>query len=478
VIYPFNIAIDIDKETSEKRNMLQAIVEKFEGHVYVASPDYHIEFIDPALIQSIGRKAAGDICHEIIYGRTTPCDFCVMGQIQQGKTMRFEAHFPQNGRRYSGLGYPLCRMDGRISLLAMIMDLGDCKNAENSVNEPQADLQAERFATLSRAWNRHHFGGIVGKSEAMQKIYDLITSTAESDATVIIYGEPGTGKELVARAIHDMSGRNGRQFVPIHCGAIPENLVESEFFGYKKGAFSGAHADKPGYMDFGNGGTLFLDEVGEIPLHMQVKLLRLIEGGGYTPVGSSQIMHADVRIIAATNCDMKLLVKKKRIREDFYYRIHILPIYLPRLQDRKEDIPLLVDHFMRIHAEKHNVHPLTQDMLDSLCRYDWPGNVRELQSVIIRYCNLKILDFFEPSVSAPLSVNFCESAKISFPVDMPQPGDDLGSLVEAYEKQVLLMALEQCRWRRQQVADLLQIDRKTLFNKIKRYRLSLPFDSC
>ena len=458
------------EEIHENKALLKAIIEGFEGYIYVASPDYRIEFLNQALTQVIGRNAANDICYEAIHERTSPCPFCQMTHIQQGDVKRFEANYPRNGRWYSCANSPICHMDGRISLLAMVTDIHECKLAEIAAKERELSLQQKNIALLSSIRDRHQFGKIVGKSRPIQKVYDLIVNTAATDATAIIYGEPGTGKELVARAIHDLSERRDKPFVPIHCGAIPENLVESEFFGYKKGAFSGAGADKPGYLDFGDGGTLFLDEVGEISLHMQVKLLRMIEGGGYTPVGSSQVRHSDVRIIAATNRDLKTLIKQKLIREDFYYRIHILPIQLPPLRNRKEDIPLLVAHFMSIHAGKRNVPPFSQDMLDRLDRYDWPGNVRELQNVIIRYCNQGTLDFFEPS--APPFMKDSAGASHYAPADTLQPLGDIGLLVEAYEKQIILTALEQCHWQRQQAAALLKIDRKTLFNKMKRYRIS------
>jgi len=178
-------------------------------------------------------------------------------------------------------------------------------------------------------------------------LYELILKAAVTDANVIVYGESGTGKEMVAGAIHEMSDRKGKKFVPVHCGAIPENLMESEFFGYKKGAFTGANADKSGYFDIADGGTLFLDEMGEISLNMQVKLLRVLESKEYTPVGANQVKHSDVRIIAATNRNLREQIDKGLMREDFFYRIHILPINLPSLRKRREDIPLLVDYFIK-----------------------------------------------------------------------------------------------------------------------------------
>ena len=261
----------------------------------------------------------------------------------------------------------------------------------------------------------------------MQAIYEQIINAASSDATVIIYGEPGTGKELVAHAIHDMSERRQERFVPVHCGAIPENLIESEFFGYVKGAFSGAGTDTQGYIDFAHQGTLFLDEIGEIGPHMQVKLLRVIEGGGYTPIGSNQVRQSDIRIIAATNRDMKERMESRRMRKDFFYRIHILPIYLPPLKQRKDDLPLLIDHFMMLYGGKKNLPPINDRMMAQLMAYDWPGNVRELQNVIIRYSHSQKIELMESTLQ---------------PIDAtpPEPvaeGSNLGPLrtmIDAYEK--------------------------------------------
>jgi len=201
----------------------------------------------------------------------------------------------------------------------------------------------------SSIMNRYRFGQIIGKGPAMQKVYKLISKAAASDVNVVVYGESGTGKELVARAIHDMSDRRDRAFVPVNCRAIPHTLIESELFGYKKGAFTGANMDKHGYLDLAEGGTLFLDEVGELGVNMQVKLLRAIDGGGYFPVGSNKTKNSDFRIIAATNRNLRDQVNRGVIREEFFYRIHVIPITLPPLRDRKEDIPLLIDHFLQLY---------------------------------------------------------------------------------------------------------------------------------
>lgn len=316
---------------------------------------------------------------------------------------------------------------------------------------------------------RKKFGNIVGRSPAMLKVYEHILNAGATDATVVIYGEPGTGKELVAQAIHDRSERHHHRFVPVHCGAIPENLIESEFFGYKKGAFTGAIGDKAGYLEFADRGTMFLDEVGDISQHMQVKLLRVIEGGGYTPVGSNQVKSTNVRIIAATNRDLKLLVKNGVIREDFFYRVHILPIHLPPLRDRKEDLPLLIDHFLQRCAARRKVPPLNRKLMEKLHHHDWPGNVRELQNVIVRYCNQKTID-----LTGAASRPEAPPDQMSFPNRESASVKDLNTMLATYERLLILTTLNQYQWHRQRVAQALNIDRKTLFNKMKRYGLVSP----
>jgi len=209
-----------------------------------------------------------------------------------------------------------------------------------------------------------------------------------------------------------MSSRSEKEFVPVNCSAIPENLLESEFFGHKKGAFTGAHADKQGYLALADGGTLFLDEVGELGLSLQAKMLRAIEGGGYSPVGSSVNKLSDFRIIAATNQNLLEQVRKRGIREDFFYRIHVIPINVPPLRDRKEDIPLLMEHFLKLYSENGDPPPVPGQVLEALMSYDWPGNVRELQNAIQRYIAVKRLEFIPSSPSARNHLEAVESSKL------------------------------------------------------------------
>lgn len=453
----------------EQKAQMAAILDAFEGQIYVSASDYELTYANEQLLKSIGQKAVGRKCYQAIHGRNSPCPFCVIDQVTAGQTVRFEVKNPRDQHWYFSMNAPIRHVDGSVSLLAMITDINDRKNAEQALRESEIHLLQENIILRTQIKERKKFGNIVGQSQAMQQVYEHILNAGATDATVVIFGEPGTGKELVAHAIHDMSERRNKRFVPVHCGAIPENLIESEFFGYKKGAFSGALTDRSGYLEYADGGTLFLDEVGEISPHMQVKLLRVIEGGGYIPVGSNQNKTTNVRIIAATNSDLQLLVKNGLMREDFFYRIHILPIHLPPLRDRKGDLPLLIKHFMRLYGGKRNVPPLTTKLMEKLHHYDWPGNVRELQNVIVRYCNQKRIDLTGASSKPEAPPD-----QMSYP-DAPGVGPlNLGEMLAKYEKLLILTTLNQNQWHRQKVAKALSVDRKTLFNKMKRYGLTSP----
>lgn len=326
-------------------------------------------------------------------------------------------------------------------------------------------LKQENIRLRSGIKDRYKFEGIIGKSTAMQEVYELILSASASGANVIVYGESGTGKELVARAIHGLSERRDKRFVAINCGAISENLLESEFFGYKKGAFTGAATDKKGYLDLANEGTLFLDELGEISLNLQVKLLRVIEDGGYRPVGGKTMKKSNIRIIAATNQNLQEHVHNRLIREDFYYRIHVLPIYLPPLRDKKEDIPLLIDHFLNPYRGNDRVPPMTGEMIETLLKYNWPGNVRELQNVLQRYVSLKRID-----LSGGVGIKLSSVDEGEAFTDMPET-ENFKDTVDQFEKRIIMKALENNKWHREKAAQALSIPRRTFFRKIKKFGL-------
>ncbi|WP_300670116.1 sigma-54 dependent transcriptional regulator [Desulfoluna sp.] len=303
-------------------------------------------------------------------------------------------------------------------------------------------------------------GDLIGNSPAMQDVYDLIERSALCDDCVIISGESGTGKERVAEAIHRGSKRQGGLFVPVNCSAIPETLIESEFFGYKKNAFTGAARDKKGFLDLADGGTLFLDEIGDIGLPLQVKLLRAIDGGGYTPLGGTELKKPDLRIIAASNKNLKKMMNEGRMRSDFYYRIHVIPITLPPLRNREDDVLLIADHFLKTFNEGKGISVLTPQEVDRIKHHPWPGNIRELQNALRRYQSLKSLDF--------LTIEPQSAEKVTQPPgEREEARPTLQDALLRYEKKILLEALENNRWHKAMTAQELGISRKTLFRKMK-----------
>jgi formate hydrogenlyase transcriptional activator len=230
------------------------------------------------------------------------------------------------------------------------------------------------------------FKNIVGKSNSLRRVLDDIAMVAPTDSTVLIYGETGTGKEMIARAVHDLSARNANAFVRLNCAAIPVGLLESELFGHEKGAFTGAIAQRLGRFELAHRGTIFLDEIGEIPLELQPKLLRVLQEREFERLGSTRTVRTDARLIAATNCDLKIMVDDRKFRSDLYYRLNVFPIRVPPLRERVEDIPLLVRHFLKQFGERNNriIDTIPPETMEALTRYHWPGNIRELQNVIER----------------------------------------------------------------------------------------------
>ena len=343
-----------------------------------------------------------------------------------------------------------------------IEDVTVARLREREIKEQAESLTRENTRLRASIQERYRLGDLVGKSPPMQQVYETVIQAAATTVNVIVYGESGTGKELVARAIHNLSRRSAADFVPVNCGAIPEHLLESEFFGHRRGAFTGASADTHGYLDIANGGSLFLDEVAELSPDMQVKLLRAIEGGGYFPVGDNRARHSDFRVIAATNRNLRELVKSGRVREDFFFRIHIIPITLPPLRDRREDIPLLVDHFLRqFAADGQETLRLPGKVMESLYTYDWPGNIRELQNVLRRYLAIKRLDFIDSTPPTPSGE----------PAQAVDPQESLADAMSRFERTVLEKCLDHHRWHRGRTAAALKIDRKTLFIKMRAHGL-------
>lgn len=359
----------------------------------------------------------------------------------------------------------LIQWKGLPTVLLTARDITEAKQREISMQEEAEHLRRENVSLRSSMRDRYRFGNILGKSPAMQEVYGLILDAAATSANVVIYGESGTGKELVARAIHESNNPPSSPFVTVNCAAIPENLLESEFFGHKKGAFTGAYADEQGYLDLADGGTLFLDEVGELSTTLQAKLLRAVEGGGYSPVGDSRTKTSDFRIIAATNRDLTDLARKGMMREDFFYRIHIIPIHLPALRHRRDDIALLVEHFLKIYAGDKDVPSIPGQVLEALVSYEWPGNVRELQNAIQRYVAVGRFDIPMLSQKKPHS----PGAGIDGGQGMIGQTSSLKGEIERLEKASLKEALKRHGGNKSKTAQALGISRKTLFRKLKRY---------
>jgi len=316
---------------------------------------------------------------------------------------------------------------------------------------------------------RYNFKNIIGKSAAMQQVFDLIAQVAPRRSTILVQGDSGTGKELVAKAIHASSGRADAPFVAINCGNIPSDLLESEIFGHAKGAYTGATSSKKGLFEVADGGTLFLDEVATISLETQAKLLRVIQEREFRRLGGLENIKVDVRIIAATNRDLQAAVEQGTFRDDLYYRLNVIVIKLPPLQERSEDVPVLVDHFIKRYCEENEKElcVLEPSALEVLMDYHWPGNVRELENVIERAVvlapgNVITADLFPKSLS-----HFLPDSQVKIPVD----GLPLKERVTNYERSLILAALDHTDWNQKRAAELLSVNATTLSEKLKRLKI-------
>jgi len=313
---------------------------------------------------------------------------------------------------------------------------------------------------------------LIGTSQPMRQIYDLIEKVADTDGTVLITGASGTGKELIARAIHYNSRRSDKSMVVINCGAIPEALLESELFGHEKGAFTGAHKNRVGRFEMANGGTLFLDEIGEMSPALQVKLLRVLQEQKFERVGGTKTIHVDVRIIAATNKNLTTAINNEKFREDLYYRLNVIPLKVPHLNRRKSDIPLLIHHFLNKFQKRKNkkITGFAPEALDALLAFEWRGNVRELENVVERLtilCDNPVVGFDdlpENIQESHLSIQPAEEVILDKELNLQEA-------VRDYEKRIILEALEKSNWIKSKAAKLLNINRTTLVAKIKAQNL-------
>jgi DNA-binding NtrC family response regulator len=337
------------------------------------------------------------------------------------------------------------------------------------------DIKRENQALKNQLKKKYRFENFIGDSIQMNKVFRVIEKVADTDSTILILGESGTGKELVAKAIHYNSARRDKPLIPVNCGAIPEELLESELFGHEKGAFTNAIRTRIGRFELSNGGTIFLDEIGEMSPHLQVKLLRILQEQEFERVGGTKTIKCDIRVIAATNKNLDKLVENGGFREDLYYRLKVIPILIPPLRERRSDIPLLVHHFLENISKlrKKKIKTISKDILKAFIEYDWPGNVRELENIIERMVILSEGD--ELTVhDLPEKIAQKHHEEDIIEPSISEEGFSLNNAINEYERLLIVRALEKSNWVKNRAAKILNMNRTTLVEKIKKQGIERP----
>jgi len=334
-------------------------------------------------------------------------------------------------------------------------------------------LKEENLALQDHLRAKYDFGKMIGYSDCMKKVFHTLGKVAASDSTILIQGESGTGKELVARAIHCNSDRKNQPFIPVNCGAIPEELLESELFGHEKGAFTGAIRNRIGRFELAQKGTVFLDEIGDMSPALQVKMLRVLQEREFERIGGIKTVHVDVRIIAATNQNLEKAISEKKFREDLFYRINVIPVYLPPLRERGPDIAILADHFLRKFNKLRKKTPvrISPDAMRYFTRYPWPGNVRELENLMEMLVVMKEEGEIEIN-DLPPKLLYQQGAETSpHQIHLPVDGINFNDMVSRFEKDLLLQALQKSGGIKNRAAKLLNLNRTTLVEKLKRFNI-------
>ena len=337
------------------------------------------------------------------------------------------------------------------------------------------NLKMENLNLKNQLKKKYRFENIIGDHERIQKVFEIVEKVADTDSTILILGDSGTGKELIAKAIHYNSYRRERPFVPVNCAAIPSELLESELFGHEKGAFTNAIRTRVGRFELANGGTVFLDEIGDMNPLLQSKLLRVLQERQFERVGGVKTIKTDIRVIAATHQDLKMAVQQKKFREDLYYRLNVIPVRIPPLRERKSDIPLLAHHFLDYfnRSKKKRIRAISDEAMESLMGYDWPGNVRELENTIERVVILIDHDIITPQ-DLPEKFHSLPQPEPPTLLEIPEEGISLDSAVNEFERNLILQALIKTGWVKNKAARLLNLNRTTLIEKIKRQNLQRP----
>jgi two-component system response regulator AtoC len=389
-------------------------------------------------------------CYEAFAHRSDPCGTCPATKLYESPEVQSVACSTGGNGTACGMhqAFPLVSSSGTIESVLVLF------KAPPKPAKPSSEGLMKDESTLS---------GLIGTSAPMQEVFDMIRLVADSSATVLIQGESGTGKELVAKTIHRTSYRREKPFVVVDCGSLPETLLESELFGHVKGAFTGAHAFKRGLFEEADGGTIFLDEIADTTPMFQAKLLRVLQEGEVKPVGGTQPIKIDARVISATNKDLSELVKAKTFRQDLYYRLAVLPLYLPPLRERREDIPLLVEHFVAGSCERHRqpIRTISPEVMQALIETSWPGNVRELQHYIER----AVVTTTGPILACKDLVALDSVAK-----DGGLRSATRGAVVQT-ERVRIVDALKKTGGNRSQAAKRLKISRANLYNKLRSYHI-------
>jgi PAS domain S-box-containing protein len=447
-------------------SLYQGVIQNLDTGVLITDADGRIEYANELLGELIG------VALNQLTGRNVN-EFFSPPQNSLSTAEPFELTLPGEGgeeRTLQVLHTPLHDAAGTcVGTLYSVQDVTNARSLERGLREAE---ELARAAAQDETAGGESFAGLVGRSERMLAVYQLIVKVAESTTTVLITGESGTGKELVARAIHEKGSRASQPFVAVNCGAIPDTLMESELFGHVKGSFTGAVKDRSGLFRQADGGTLFLDEVGELPLPLQVKLLRVLQDHEVTPIGGNQGVRVDVRVLAATNKNLAEEVTAGRFREDLFYRLNVISITLPPLRERQGDLPLLIQHFLT-HATAvsgKDVRQVSPEVMRALLDYSYPGNIRELQNLIQHAVTMAEGDTIRlPDLPFPLAERRRNS---SVQPDFFRKGISLDTELEEYEQKILRAALEKVGGVQKRAAEVLGINYRSLRHRLQKYHLS------
>lgn len=436
---------------------LVAIMSSITDGVLTVNNNWRITSFNPAAEKITGHKAEeviGRLCHEVFKSETCKED-CPLRKTMKTQTPVYD--------------YEIEIINAVGETVPISVNTALLADEEGEIIggvETFRDLSMYKHLT-DELNLKYSFGNIIGKDKKMQEIYNLLRTISPTSTIVLIMGETGTGKELVARAIHHNSSRKHNPFIKVDCTALPETLLESELFGYKKGAFTDARTDKPGKFELADGGTIFLDEIGDIPPSIQAKLLRVLEEHAFEPLGGVKTAKVNVRIIAATNHDLQDAIKKGQFREDLYYRLNVVPVTIPPLRERTEDIPLLIEHFIEVYGQKFSktVTRVSQDAMDLLVDYTWPGNVRQLEHAIEHafiHCTGRIIQ----TRHLPEEIKVESKVLVDKILKKENP-------MEEIEKEVILETLKRKKWNRKKTAEALKISSITLWRKMRKYNIKI-----